>query len=252
MKSKYKKFEIVSFCPWRFWYRICIKNKDGGIMKLILGFLIAALFESQVLAQQLELVGVEYGGTGCPQNSVNVLLDPSGQSFTVLYDQFDSRVNRNYLQDQKQCKVILKIRKPKFLGYRIESADFRGFVSLDAGVTATHDAKIQSGSVKGLQKISTEFGRQSWTGPLTTNFYTSTKKIIKDKHQDLFDCLPLGKRDSEIKIDSEIRLSHSGGDRYGQLTVDSLDGKLVQKYYIKWTRCDRAIGDALGGLFRNR
>jgi hypothetical protein len=200
----------------------------------------------------LELKGVEYGGSGCPQNSVSVQIDPGGQSFTVLYDQLDSRVDRVQNQDRKNCKVILKVRKPKFLGYRVESADFRGFVNLDPGVTAIHEAKIQSGSVKGLQIISTEFGMQVWQGPISQPFYTSTQRIIRSRHQDLFDCLPLDKRDSEILIDTEVRLSHRGGNRYGQLTVDSADGRFAQRYHLSWANCGRAVGNFIGFLVGGR
>jgi len=206
-------------------------------------------FMGSIKAQALiELRQVEYRGTGCPQNSVSIQIDPSGKSFTVLYDQMDSRVDRVHNNDRKNCKVILKINKPKYLGYRIESADFRGFVNLDHGVTAVHEAKIQSGSVRGLQKLSTEFGLQTWVGPISQPFYTSTQRVIRGRYQDLFDCLPLGRRDSEIIIDTEVRLHHSGGNRYGQLTVDSADGRLAQRYNLAWTHCGQAVGDAIGAL----
>jgi len=211
-----------------------------------------SVFVSLQASAWLELVAVEYRGSGCPQSSVSIQLDPGGQSFTVLYDQMDSRVDRVQIQDRKSCKVILKINKPKFWGYRVESADFRGFVNLDSGVTALHEAKIQSGSVRGLQKLSTEFGVQSWRGPTSQPFYTSTQRVVRNRNQDFFDCLPLGKRDSEIIIETDIRLSHRGGNRFGQLTVDSVDGRLAQRYNLRWSNCGRKLGNVIGGLVGGR
>lgn len=196
----------------------------------------------------LEIVGIKYQGEGCPEGSVRVDLDPRGQSFTLLYDQMDARVSRGQSRNEKRCKVVLSVRKPKLLGYRIEAAEFRGYVNLDRGVEARHEAKIQSGYNRGWQKLSTEFGIQAWQGPLSESFITRTSRIIKGSHQDVFDCLPLGKRDSEIIVDTHIQVQQRQGRGFGMLAVDSADGLLRQRYHLRWSNCLGKLAGALKGI----
>lgn len=193
----------------------------------------------------LQVERAEYWGTGCPSNSVSVQVDPSGRSFSVLYDQMDSRVDAHHTQDRKTCKLVLKIRKPKNLSYQVESADFRGFVNLDRGVVAVHRAKIQTGSVKVMQQLSTELGSQSWQGPVSQSFYTTTQRLIENDNEHRLACLPKLNQNPEIIIETEIMVRHRGGNRYGQLTVDSVDGRLEQKYNLRWTNCGGVLAESL-------
>lgn len=213
---------------------------------LLLGFLAFGL----PAYSYLEVVGIKYQGEGCPEGSVRVDLDPRGQSFTLLYDQLDARVSRGQTRAEMRCKVTLSVRKPKWLGYSIEAAEFRGFVNLDRGVEARHEAKIQSGYNRGWQKLSTEFGIQSWQGPLSESFVTRTTRLIKGNHQDVVDCLPLGKRDSEIVVDTQIQVQSRQGRGFGMLAVDSADGVLRQRYHLRWSNCLGKIAGALKGIGR--
>lgn len=212
--------------------------------------IISALVFGLPAYSQLEVVGIKYQGEGCPEGSVRVDLDPQGQSFTLLYDQLDARVSRGQSRAEMRCKVVLSVRKPKWLGYRIEAAEFRGFVNLDRGVEARHEAKIQSGYNRGWQKLSTEFGIQLWQGPISESFTTRTNRLIKPNHQDVFDCLPLGKRESEIVVDTQIQVQARQGRGFGMLAVDSADGLLRQKYHLRWSNCLGSIAGALKEIGR--
>ena len=200
-------------------------------------------------AQQLQLQSVEYAGTGCPQGSVTAQLAPDGSALTVLYDRFDLRVGADTTQGMQDCKIVLRLKKPLLAGFRIESADFRGFIYLDPGVVADQQVRVGSGSIKELRQITTEFGYQRWQGPVNQNFNLTTVRPLKTPP--ILDCIP-PRENTQIVIESKIRVGQAGGSRIGQLTVDSVDGRIVQRYNLKWVNCLKQGKDLIGGLIGRR
>ena len=129
-----------------------------------LGLLI--FFFSPLVFAQISLISAEYQGSGCPQGQVSVTMTPNGSAFSILYDAFDLRVDKNITVARASCRVELHVKKPRKTGFRIENAEFRGFVALDAGVSASQNVKVMVGPNQGHQKLSAEFGSQIWQGPI--------------------------------------------------------------------------------------
>lgn len=193
------------------------------------------LFSPLVFAQ-INLVGAEYQGSGCPPGKVSVTMTPNGSAFSILYDAFDLRVDKNITVARASCRVVLRVKKPRKTGFRIENAEFRGFVALDNGVTAAQTVKVMVGPNNGHQKLSAEFGSQTWQGPVAENYNLSAVRPV-NKKPPVLDCVP-PKENTEIVVDSQIQVSSAGGE-FGQLTVDSVDGVLVQKFNIAWLNCGK-------------
>ena len=131
------------------------------------------------------------------------------------------------------------------MGFRIESADFRGFVHLDPGVIADQNVRISSSPIPELRKVSAEFASQQWVGPVSQNYTLTTVRPLRTP--EVLDCVP-PRENTQIIIQSRIRIAQAGGSRIGQLTVDSVDGKLVQRYNLKWVNCLKSARDFIRGL----
>ncbi len=186
---------------------------------------------------QVTLTGVEYAGAGCPQGHVNVVLTPDGSSFSVLYDAYDLRVDQGVRQAESTCAITLHIRKPRKMGIQIEEADFRGFVALDAGVTATQKVQVMTGPNHGHQQLSAEFGTQVWQGPVSDNYLLRAVRAV-NKRPGVLDCVP-PREDTDILVNSQVQLVNYGVGKFGQVTVDSVDGIIVQKFVMKLINCKK-------------
>jgi len=209
-------------------------SEMGVAMKM---YLLASLLFALPSFAQVSLTGVEYKGTGCPQGHVSVTLSPDGSSFSVLYDSFNLMVGEDITQAQSSCSIVLHLKKPKKLGFRVDAADFRGFVALDPDVTATQKVQVMSGPNHGHQQLSAEFGTQVWKGPLTENYILRAVRPVNNKPP-VLDCVP-PKENTDIVINSQVQISGGGGSRFGQVTVDSVDGLIVQKFSLTWINCKK-------------
>lgn len=201
-------------------------------MKLVV--LIFSFFAATANAQ-INLTGFEYRGTGCPQGHVSVVMTPDGSAFSILYDAFNLNVDHNVLQSRGDCAITLHIQKPRKLGFQIEAADFRGFVALDTGVTATQKVQVMVGPNHGHQQLSAEFGAQIWQGPISDNYALRAVRPTTQRPA-VLDCVP-PKENTDILVNSQISLANSGAGNFGQLTVDSVDGVVVQKFSLKQINC---------------
>ena len=198
-------------------------------------FIFAALLFAVPSFAQVALTGVEYQGSGCPQGHVSVTLSPDGSAFSVLYDSFNLMVGDDTAQAQSTCSIVVHLKKPKKLGLRVEAADFRGFVALDPDVTASQKVQVMSGPNHGHQQLSAEFGTQVWKGPVADNYILRAVRPVNNKPP-VLDCVP-PKENTDLLIKSQVQLTGGAASRFGQFTVDSVDGLLVQKFSLTWIDC---------------
>jgi hypothetical protein len=186
---------------------------------------------------EIGLDSITYGGDGCPQGSLSAVLSPDASEITIFFDAFQTRVGADLTTARAACEVKLNIRKPKLWSYKIESVDFRGFVFLDRGVRAEQKVDFQNGpAMAGFNK---SFGYQRFSGPINQNYTLSTIKPLNGP--DLLSCLP-AKKNVELKIRSSIELKGGGGAQGGMMTVDSVDGRVIQKYRLSWISCLKELG----------
>lgn len=197
------------------------------------------------MASSVEIKEVSLSGSGCPDGSVQVVLAPDASAFTVLYDRFQLQVTPGNPKGEMKCEVQIKLKKPRLQGFAIESADFRGFVWLDHGMTAEQTVSVGAGAIKEIRQLTSEFGSQKWNGPISENYILSTVRPINGPK--LLNCLP-AKDETKIIVKSKIKIEprHSAG--IGQMSVDTADGRVSQTYRLRWDNCARRIGGAIGGI----
>ncbi len=197
-------------------------------------FLFVMLASAACIAQ-VTVTGFDYAGTGCPDGSVKVAMSSDATSFSILYDGFNVQIDRGVKKAFADCRVVLHIKKPRRLGLQIESAEFRGFVAVDFGVSATQHIEVATGPNKGHQQLSAEYGTQSFVGPLSENFTLQSVRPVKQR-PGILDCVP-PKENTDVIVSSQIQVLNSGAGQFGQLTVDSTDGVLIQRFSLKTITC---------------
>lgn len=220
-------------------------RKHWGLLSMLLLFAGAA-------EANIQMLGYQSRGAGCPEGSVQVIWAPDYRSFTVLYDRLLLEAGRGRgASNQVNCEVDMQLKKHKLQGFAVEAVDFRGFVQLDRGVRAQQVVKVSSGSTKELRALSTDFGFQRWTGPMNDNYTLST--VRPPRRPEILNCLPY-RENTRLVVQTKLEISNAGGGRGGMMAVDSSDGRVMQRYHVRWQNCVETtkdlIEDIIGALRR--
>lgn len=196
--------------------------------------------------REVRIESVTFAGNGCPAGSARAVLAPDASAITIMYDQFEAQIGPATAVAQKKCDLVVKLSKPKLFSFAIESADFRGFVYLERGARATQDVKLETGHGD-LAKVNLNLGTQSWLGPVNQNYTLTAVK----PHEGLkyLSCLQ-PKKEGRLRVKSTITLENGRNRSEGLITVDSVDGRLVQRYNLRWMNCVNVGVGLLDGLIR--
>lgn len=90
--------------------------------------LIAASIGPAFANDKVEILGAEYGGSGCPEGSASVSVSPDGQELSILFDQFVALGNKG-AERRKSCNMSIPIQVPQGFQISLYDADYRGYVA---------------------------------------------------------------------------------------------------------------------------
>ncbi|KAJ3306186.1 hypothetical protein HDV03_000420 [Kappamyces sp. JEL0829] len=182
---------------------------------------------------QVYVNGLTYGGSGCPAGSVASSFANDRKTFTLIFDSFiaSSGTGIPVTENRKNCQINVDMHYPQGWSYAIVSVDYRGYVAIPAGVTATQKANYYfSGQT---QQVSTE-----------ATFFDAKKDIAKDylNHNSIdvasIVWSPCG-ASANGNVNAQVRLTGTPQAlaKGAQITVDSIDGKVEQIYSFQWKQC---------------
>lgn len=217
---------------------------------LVLGLLLSASWAEA----RMQMEGYQARGSGCPDGSVQVIWAPDYNSFTVLYDRLLLEAGRGRgSAGAVNCEVEMFLKKHRLQGFSVEAVDFRGFIQLDPGVRAQQVVKVSTGSTKELRALSTDFGVQRWQGPIAQNYTLST--VRPARRPEILNCIPY-RENTRLVVQTRLDISNADGGRAGMMAVDSTDGRVMQRYQVRWQNCvettKNLIEDIIGAIGRRR
>ena len=219
---------------------------SSSTLASILIILIANPALARFNPRDVRLESVTFAGSGCPGGSARAVLAPDASAITIMYDQFQAEVGATRPIDRKNCDVIIRMTKPQLYSFAVESADFRGFVCLERGARATQEVKLETGHGD-LAKVNLNMGVQSWLGPVNQNYVLTAVKPIEGMKY--LSCLQ-PKRDGRLRVKSTITVENGRNRSEGLIAVDSMDGRLVQRYNLRWMNCVNVGIGLIDGLIR--
>jgi len=176
---------------------------------------------------QVYVESIAYGGTGCPQGTVGQSISDDRSIFTLIFDSFVASVGPGVAigESRKNCQININLHIPSGWSYTIADVTYRGYVQLAAGHTAVQSSLYYfSGSVQ-QARASTEF-----TGPLSKDY------TIGDRLQ--LQALVWSKCGVvvPVNINAQVRIV-GDATKQGQITTDSIDGKVTHLYGLQWQTC---------------
>jgi Domain of unknown function (DUF4360) len=189
-------------------------------MKLLKALLIATLVTAPIspvlAAEQVEIMGANYGGNGCPANSASVSVSPDGQELTVLFDKFIAQGN-DPSQSRKSCNLSIPIKVPQGFQISLYDADYRGYV-----------APATSGTLRA------EYFFAGNRGPVfQRTFNGENNYTVRDSLATVADVWSACGDSTNMRVNASMAARGKG-----QATVDSFD--LAHRglvYHIKYRAC---------------
>lgn len=197
----------------------------GAMMSSNSAFAQATPDPSQVYIQRLT-----YAGAGCATGTVAHNVASDAKAFTLLFSNFIAEAGPNVRagKDRSACRITVDLRFPNGWSYSVFTVDYRGFMSLDPNVSATQKSSYYFQAASGSAR---NFSTTSW-GPVDRDYQLRDSIVVSDLNWS-----PCG-RTRAMNIDTEISVNNSlARQNSGVITIDSIDGQLVQTYGVIWQRC---------------
>lgn len=153
-----------------------------------------------------------YAGSGCPQGTVASSFSADRKVFTLIFDQFVATLGSGVpaTENRKNCLVVLRLSAPPGQTWTLLDTQYRGYVQLASGVTAQQSADYSD-------LATTVSATSNFNGPVAKDYLAADTVAL---HQDRDAC----GSESILLVNSQVRLLGSG---QGQITTDSIDGKLT-------------------------
>ncbi len=172
--------------------------------------------------------GITIQGDECPGGAATDV-STDREAFTVIFSNFLAQVDPTTHQAKAKCKVTLKMNVPAGWSYAVTSVDFRGFVSLEPGVTATKQTRYHM-AAQGKDKTPERGPVFTWNGPFEEDFAV---RDIGDLTEPYWSRCGKGK---VFQISTDVTLTNPNGNAAasGFLALDSIDG---QVFPVQWRHC---------------
>ncbi|MCS0601347.1 DUF4360 domain-containing protein [Streptomyces sp. LP11] len=170
-------------------------------------------------------------GSGCPAGTAAIAVSPDNTAFTVTYSHYLAQAggNSDPTAFRKNCQLNLIVHVPQGFTYAIASADYRGFLSLQPGASAT-------------QKASYYFQGSSATVPITHPYrgsYNDDWQATDTTDWAQLVWAPCGVL-RNFNINTELRVNAgSNPDKVSFMTMDSTDGDISTTYHFAWEHCPK-------------
>jgi hypothetical protein len=165
---------------------------------------------------------VEYFGTGCEGTAASAF-SPDNQVVTSSFSTFvaSTEPGADPAAAARNCLIMMKINVPAGWSYSLESVDYRGFVSLRDGVTASRRSLyLISGSPIHVTPTT------RFNGEIIDDY--ATADVSPEAPRQWSPCG--GGQALWVATQTEVD-NHGDTTADGQLTVDSIDTEL------QWRRC---------------
>jgi hypothetical protein len=179
-------------------------------------------------APTLDITSIEYSGLGCAGESLESNISDDGLAFTLLFSDFVSIFFPEDAEDHEvqECNVDISFDIPTGWRFSILTLDHRGFAELSEGdsATITTELAFENGDQTTFESViegetAEDFEIREEIGIVTNNW--------------------IGCDTDHDTLSMNVAVSHENtSDDINEISIDSIDGELSQKYAVVWSECD--------------
>lgn len=172
---------------------------------------------------------INFAGTGCPAGSVAGVFASDLTAFRMYLDDFVAETGPGVplSAKRKNCQISVDFDFPAGWSFALGSVEYRGYVGLDAGVTASQTSTYYFQGSAAQARLST-----SLRGPLSANYKIKDTLAIEGLVWS-----PCG-LSRALNINSQVRVDSAGASRSGVIALDRIDARIAHVYGVQWRRCN--------------
>ena len=170
-------------------------------------------------------------GSGCPKNSVAIIPSSDGQTFSVLFSEYNAETSRGVNRDRKSCNLAVPVNVKSGVSIGIFRVDYRGnaFVPNVRGASAQFDAEYTFAGQRG-PSITKTF-QPGFNDDIFISNKISVGAIVWS---------PCG-ASTNFRINSAVtalKRNTGAGDEV-QIAIDSVDATVESgfRYYVTTRKC---------------
>ncbi|KAF1990235.1 hypothetical protein K402DRAFT_224745 [Aulographum hederae CBS 113979] len=177
---------------------------------------------------KVQFRSVNYGGTGCPSGTVDYNIAADASTVTIIFDSYVASVGPDVAvsEQRKNCLLHFDLLYPGGYQFSVFEADYRGYASIESGVTGEIKSTYYFSGQSAQQSSTTQF-IGPWAGDYVKNDKASQESLVWS---------PCGS-EGLLNINSQVRLQQRDKKASGLLTTDTIDAKFVQELAITWRKC---------------
>jgi hypothetical protein len=168
-------------------------------------------------------------GSGCPAGTWDASIDPSGETFTITFSQYETFLNPGQLISIKDCQIGVKLHSPHGLSFALASFYYSGYAFLDSsGMSATQTARYYFQG----NPVNNTGGRTELVGPYDDAYVFQDDVGLPDLVWQ-----PCG-TDRMLNIPTRI-IAKNNWRRTGTGYVNTLaaDGSVALQFRLAWRTC---------------
>ncbi|MBB2944483.1 hypothetical protein FB565_004212 [Actinoplanes lutulentus] len=173
---------------------------------------------------------VQANGSGCPKGSAEVTVSPDNKAFTVSYSKFIAQIGPEAKSTdfRKNCQLALDVLVPSGYTYAVAGADYRGYASLQEGVTASETAFYYFQGEQHTTKIKHDF----------VGYFEDEWQRTDEVEMSSLSFLDCGEK-RYLNVNTELKVNTANADKKvtNWITMDSTDGSLETVYHVAWMKC---------------
>lgn len=185
---------------------------------------------------------VRSSGQGCPIGSARADISADAQTFSLLMDEYVAQADRTKPTARRDCDIEVDLDIPSGWTYALISADYRGFVDVPNGATASQRVIYAFEQTRGMPGYRGDrgfaFKATEFRGPQSGDYTIHNEIEATTAPRSL--CSRGGTQTLYMNTLLMARMmSARGANDTSMIALDSLDGQVAsQNYRFAWFQCD--------------
>lgn len=207
-------------------------NFTKSLSSSVILFIAAAIQTAPVLADgpsHVRIDSITYAGSGCPAGSLAESLSVDSRLLSIEFDSYIAEIGPGVsrMESRKNCQINVSLSYPQGWSFAVNEVDYRGYISLERGVTGVQSTTQYFAGRADSVKLQTTF-----RGPMDTDYQLRDQLGISSILWS-----PCGVNRS-LNLSTQIRLDNSGNrNGSGLMTLDQISTRASHRYGLIWKRC---------------
>lgn len=206
------------------------KTKVNWLVSCALTIFSVGAVAGSALAGDLDEVYIKslsYGGSGCPQDTVEEYLYSNNQKFALVFNEFVALTGDDVARRERRkfCQVTLELHVPQGWSYAVSSFNQRAWAELDRGVSARLSATAYLNGGNGHEKATMIQGPM--VGSIKVTDTLASEQLVWSE---------CGKSEL-LNYKPEVRLTSRSSRAWGLVGTEYLTGRVETHFSLKWRKC---------------